>query len=100
MGWFDVSANSIGVFSILCSFKLLIYFILLSSQNFINWSVQNAFKFSLYSNRSRLILLRQISNDNLLKAPLKSKIFKYKQHEHILNVNSGRFRIKNCSCTV
>ena len=63
--------------SIPCSFKLLIYFILLSSQTFINWSVQSTFRFPLYSNSSRLILLRQISNDNFLKAPLKSTIFKY-----------------------
>ena len=53
MGWCEVSANSIGVFSNPCSFKLFkrIYFILLSSQTFINWSVQNTFKFPLsYSN--------------------------------------------------
>ena len=65
MGCLVVSANSIGVFSIPCILKLL----LLSSQTFINWSVQNTFKFPLYSSRSRLILLRQISNGNFLKAP-------------------------------
>ena len=49
MGCFDVSANSIGVFSIRCSFKLFIYLnlfyfiFILSSQTFINRSVQHTF---------------------------------------------------------
>ena len=61
MRCFDISANSIGVFSIRCSFKLFIYFnlfnfiFILSSQTFINRSVQNTFKFAFYSKRSRLI---------------------------------------------
>ena len=52
---FYVSANSIGVFSIRCSFKLLfIYFI-----SFLYFlpkpsSVQNTFKFAFYTNHSRL----------------------------------------------
>ena len=93
--FFYVSANSIGVFSIRCSFKFFIYLFyfifILSSQTFINRSVQNTFKFAFYTNRSRLILLRQISNDNFLKAPLKSNNFQ----KRAARTYSGRFRIKN-----
>ena len=40
--------------------SFLFHFILLSSQTFINRSVQNTFKFAFYTNHTRLILLRQI----------------------------------------
>ena len=73
----------------------LFYFIssILSSQTFINWSV------CILYFHSCLVLLRQISNDNFLKAPLKSTIFKYEQHEYIWDISSGRFRIKSWSST-
>ena len=74
------------IYSYRCNFKLFIYvfyfIFILFSQTFINWSAQNTFKFAFYTNHSRLILLRQISNDNFLKAPLKSTIFKNEQREH------------------
>ena len=81
---FEVSANSIGVFWIPCSFKLFVYFILFSgllADLSTPRSVQNTFKSAFYTNRfdklARLILLRQISCDNFLENPFnfKSTIF-------------------------
>ena len=43
-------------------FILFSFTFMLSSQTFIDRSVQNTFKFVFYTNRSRRILLRQISN--------------------------------------
>ena len=86
-GSFDVSANTIGVFSIRCSLKLFIYlFIYFISFLYFLTKPSSAGQYkthAFYTNRSRLILLRQISNDNFLKAPLKSTIFKNEQREHI-----------------
>ena len=76
---FGVSANIIGVFSIPCSFKLFVCFILFSGRTFNTRSVQDTFKSAFCTNRfdnlARLIRLRQISYDNFLKNPFKSTIF-------------------------
>ena len=71
------------------SFLFIYFFILLSNQTFINRSIQNTFKFAFYINRSRLIRLRQISNNNFIKAPLTSTVF--------LRCQLCWFRIKNWS---
>ena len=81
--------------SVAASSFLFICFISSFIWVYINRSVQNTITFAFYTNRSRLSCWDKFPMTIFWKFRCSRTIFKNEQREHIWDVNSGRFRIKN-----